>query len=68
MSLKAFHIVFVIASIAMSAFVGWWGILDYRSNGNLVNLTVGVVSIVSGCVLVWYSTWFIRKIRGMSRP
>ena len=63
MSLKAFHIVFVLTSVAMSALVGVWGVRDYLLTSNTTNLAVGITTLVLGVLLVWYSTWFVRKIR-----
>ncbi len=65
MSLKAFHIVFVIVSVLLSAFVGRWGVVAYRNDAQPMDLVVGIVAIVMGVLLVWYSTWFIRKIRAI---
>ena len=65
MSLKIFHIVFVVASIVMSAVVGAWGITDYARTSNTTNLAVGVVTLGVGVALVWYSRWFLRKIRAI---
>lgn len=65
MSLKAFHILFVLASIAMSAVVGFWGIGDYRQTGDTTNLAIGVGVLCFGVLLVGYSFWFVHKIRTM---
>ena len=42
MSLRTFHIVFIVASIAMSFLVGVWGVLEYRRDANLTNLLIGI--------------------------
>ena len=42
MSLRTFHIVFIVASIAMSFLVGVWGVLEYRRDANMINLLIGV--------------------------
>ncbi len=68
MSLKVFHIVFVMASIAMSVFVGGWGVLDYRRTGNTTHLAIGIGTLILGVVLVRYSVWFVRKIRSIDSP
>ena len=63
MSLQAFHIVFIMASIAMSLLVGVWGVLDFRRDANVTSLLIGVGFFVAGGVLIWYSSWFVRKLR-----
>lgn len=66
MSLRTFHIVFMVASIAMSFVVGVWGVLEYRRNENMTNLLIGVGFFVAGALLIWYSSWFVRKMRVLS--
>jgi DNA-binding transcriptional regulator of glucitol operon len=63
MSIKAFHLVFVISAIALCAFLAWWCIHDFRATGNLTNLAVGLGTVAFGALLVVYSFWFVRKIR-----
>ena len=65
MSLKVFHIVFVMASIVMSVLVGGWGVWDYRRAGNTTHLAIGIGTLILGVVLVRYSMWFVRKIRSI---
>lgn len=63
MSLKVFHIVFVIVCVALSLYVGVWGIRDYmieRSNGALA---LGILFLVSGLVLVVYGRKAFEKLR-----
>lgn len=66
MSLRTFHIVFMVASIAMSFLVGVWGVLEYRRDADMTNLLIGVGFFVAGIVLIWYSSWFVRKLRMLS--
>lgn len=63
MSLRAFHIFFIVASILMSLLVGGWGVWDYRRSGSTTHLGLGIGSFVAAAVLIWYSTWFVRKRR-----
>ena len=42
MSLKTFHLVFVIASILLGLGVGGWGVQEYRSHGELGPLVMGI--------------------------
>ena len=45
MSLKAFHIVFVIASILLGLGVGAWGVIEYSAKGELGALIMGIISV-----------------------
>jgi hypothetical protein len=63
MSLKAFHLVFILACIALCTLLGIWGLL--RSNdGVTVGLGVGGVFAAAG--LTVYLGWFVKKLRNVS--
>ena len=58
MSLKAFHIVFILASIAISfGFSAWCFTSTQYSNPALA-----YAGLVSGMALVAYFTYFIKKL------
>ena len=61
MSLKAFHLVFVIASILMGIFVGAWGIREYQDSGDVAALIMGVVFIALGILLIIYGRKMLKK-------
>lgn len=63
MSLKAFHIVFVIASVLMLALFGLWAVRDYARSGSGMNLGFGVAAFAGAAVLVGYGRWFLRKLK-----
>ena len=66
MSLKAFHIVFVVASILLAFGFGAWSFREYSSNDGLGNLVFGVGSTVSGVALVFYGRSILRKLKDIS--
>jgi len=57
MSLKAFHIIFILLAIGLSALCAVW------SFTNAIAIPFGVCSALVGVVLVLYGIWFIRKAR-----
>lgn len=63
MSLKAFHVVFIVASILLSFLVGAWGVREFQLDGSGVSLAIGVLFYVSGFALVGYALKFVRKVR-----
>lgn len=63
MSLKAFHVVFIVASILLSFLVGAWGVQEYRTEGGQTALAIGVLFYVAGVALVVYALRFVRKVR-----
>jgi hypothetical protein len=65
MGLKAFHIVFIVVSVASSLGFGVWGIRDYSQSASGVNLALGMGSLALAVVLLVYGRWFLRKLKGM---
>ncbi|MCZ6508488.1 MAG: hypothetical protein O7A04_10640 [Acidobacteria bacterium] len=63
MSLRAFHIVFIIVSIALSLVVAAWGIREFIVGGVISALLVGVAAMLTGTALVVYGTRFFRKLQ-----
>ena len=66
MSLKAFHIFFVLVSAAMSIGLGFWGIKDYLQSGSSLSLSLAVGAFAGSGCLVWYGRWFLRKLKNVS--
>ena len=66
MSLKAFHIVFVVASILLAFFVGGWLLVDYQASGELAELIVGILCVLAGIGLVCYGKSVLRKLKNIS--
>ena len=65
MSLKAFHIVFVIVCVALSLYVGMWGIRDYFLERSYAALSIGVLFLLSGAILVVYGRSALEKLRNL---
>jgi hypothetical protein len=66
MSLKAFHVFFVIVSILCALGFGAWSLGDYSRTGNGGTLALGIAGFVAAGALVWYGFWFLRKLKGVS--
>ena len=67
MSLKAFHIVFIVASILLAFLFSAWCMASYfRANGPVWHLVFGIGALVAGVVLIVYSKYFLRKLKDIS--
>ena len=67
MSLKAIHIVFIIASSLMTAFFGYWSWTEFLSpEGSRVHLILGIASIVALAALLDYGKYFLNKLKHIS--
>jgi hypothetical protein len=66
MSLKAFHLFFIVASTLLSAGLGGWAVSQYQvaPEGWLLGLAISSFAVTAG--LVAYLPWFIRKYRAFS--
>ncbi len=66
MSLKAFHIFFIILSTLLAVAFGVWAVDAFGRSGSWVHLALGVGSFIGSGGLVWYGVWFLRKLKGWS--
>jgi hypothetical protein len=65
-SLKAFHVFFVIVSVLCALGFGAWAVNDYLRTGDGGVLALGVLSLAAAVALVWYGLWFLRKLKNVS--
>ena len=65
MSLKTFHIFFIVASILLSVALGVWAVDDFGRSASLVHLALGLGSFMGSGVLAWYGVWFLRKLKNV---
>jgi len=66
MSLKAFHLVFIIASIVLAIGFGVWAAVAFFKSGGVVNLIVALASFGAGVGLVFYERYFLKKTKNIS--
>jgi len=63
MSLKGFHIVFVVFSTLLALGVGGWCIWVDLVEGAPIYLAGAIFSFISALALVVYGVWFYRKMK-----
>jgi hypothetical protein len=66
MSLKAFHIVFITASVLLAFGCAAWSMVNYADAGRAVDLIFGVGSGLTGIALIVYGRYVLRKLRNIS--
>ena len=66
MSLKAFHIFFIVVSTALCVGLGVWATQDFARSESWGHLALGVGSFIGSILLVCYGVWFLRKLKGVS--
>ena len=66
MSLKAFHIFFIVVSTALCVGLGVWATQEFARSESWVDLALGVGSFVGSILLACYGVWFLRKLKGVS--
>ena len=66
MSLKAFHIVFIVASSALAFGFGAWALHEYRIGGEKSLEILGIGSLVVGAALIVYGKYFLKKLKHIS--
>ncbi|PYK86498.1 MAG: hypothetical protein DMF47_06150 [Verrucomicrobia bacterium] len=63
MSLKVFHIVFIVFSTLLALGVGGWCIWVDLVEGAPIYLAGAIFSFISALALVVYGVWFYRKMK-----
>ena len=66
MSLKAFHIVFVTASIVLAVLFAVWSLVNYFQGGALPDLLFGVGSLGAAVALAFYEKYALKKLKNIS--
>jgi hypothetical protein len=66
MGLKAFHLVFITASILLAFGFAAWEIRAYSSTHAKLDLVMGLGSGLVGLVLLVYGKYFLKKLRHIS--
>jgi hypothetical protein len=63
MSLKAFHVVFIIASILLALGFGGWCLSTYNDGGMRQYLIAAVASGVVALGMLVYGVYFLKKLK-----
>lgn len=63
MSLKAFHIIFVLLSTLLSVGFAMWAVGQYLDEDAAGYLVVAFAALVVAAGLVGYGVWFLRKLK-----
>ena len=63
MSLRAFHIVFVIITTALSLWVALWGVREYTQEGSNTGLSLAVIFFATAALLIYYGKKVYRKLK-----
>jgi hypothetical protein len=62
MSLKALHIVFVVASILVAVTVAFICLSRYSAEGGAGNLVLGIGSAIGAVALIYYGKVILKKL------
>ena len=66
MSLKAFHIIFIIASTLLAFGFGAWELRNYFATDENQSLWFGILSLLAGIALIWYGKVVLKKLKHIS--
>ena len=67
MSLKAFHLVFIMASSGLAFGCGIWELKNFFSTeGTAWDLVFGLASLAAGVGLIIYERYFLKKFKDVS--
>ena len=65
MSLKAFHLCFILISILLAFGFGAWEVYAYTQTGTTVDLLLGMPSLIAGMGLIFYLRAFLKKLKNV---
>jgi hypothetical protein len=67
MSLKAFHVIFITASSALSFGCGIWELKNYfGTEGRAMDLLFGLGCFAAAVGLIVYERYFLKKLKNVS--
>lgn len=62
LSLRSFHIFFIVVVVAASDLFAAWAIRDYATSHDMLSLSLGIITIIGSLGLMAYGIWFINKM------
>ena len=65
MSLRVFHVIFIIVCVAFSLFLTFWGVREWRADGGTTELWVAIISAIAAVALLVYGVKAFRKLRDL---
>jgi hypothetical protein len=65
MSIKAFHVLFIVISTLFALGLGGWSVREYRRVDGLQNMVMAILAFAAAVALVVYGRWFLRKLKGL---
>ncbi len=63
MSLRVFHIVFIVVTVVLSLYVALWGIREFAQEQSRGGLALGVLFLVTAVALMVYGKKAFRKLK-----
>lgn len=62
MSLRMFHLVFVLVAIIATDMFGGWAVWEHAHTHETATLIIGLVSFAIGFALIGYALWVAKKL------
>ena len=62
MSLRTFHLIFILLSIVGADLFGLWAVRYHMLHDDPVTLAMGIISFVGGLGLIFYAYRFVKSL------
>jgi uncharacterized membrane protein YqjE len=62
MSLRIFHLLFILLAIVGADFFGVWSIWYYTRTEDVLTLSLGIFSILGSLGLIWYAIKVVKHL------
>lgn len=66
MSLRIFHLVFIVACFGLSVFVALWGFREWHLTHSGSALVLSIVFLLFGAALVGYGMYAVKKLKELA--
>jgi len=63
MSLRTFHVIFIVCSILMTIGFGFWAMRNFQQNQSPGYLWTGIIALLMACSLMVYEYFFLKKVK-----
>ena len=66
MSLKSFHIIFILISTLFAIFFGYWCYREWILYENNIYLVYSLIGVILCVCLFFYGKWFLKEISNIN--